>query len=140
MCNGVAHACILAVTLQVVATVPQHAAEAEVPWAALGARTRTIRCVKSKRCIGACVRKVPERNGARAYRHGAAAAGRIQRQPEHAGPPPQHARKTTFHLSVLRSCSGVATSRRTPVFRRHLRGRGNVTLFIAKKSFSEGCG
>ena len=36
MCNGVAHAGILAVTLEVVVTVPQHAAEAEVPWAAWG--------------------------------------------------------------------------------------------------------
>ena len=38
------------------------------------------------------------------------------------------------------TCSGVAVSRRTPGFRRHLRGRGKVTLFIEKKGFSEGRG
>ena len=34
MCNGVAHAGIIAVTLQVAVAVPEHAAEAEVAWAA----------------------------------------------------------------------------------------------------------
>ena len=34
------------------------------------------------------------------------------------------------------TCSGVAASRRTPVCRRHLRGRGKVTLFIVKKGFA----
>ena len=34
MCDGVAHAGILAVTLQAVVTVPEHAAESEVAWAA----------------------------------------------------------------------------------------------------------
>ena len=38
------------------------------------------------------------------------------------------------------SCSGVAVPRRTPVCRRHLRGRGKVTLFIEKKGFSRGRG
>ena len=58
--------------------------------------------MKSKCCIGECVRKVLERNGARAYRYdGAAAARRVQRQPEHASSPPRHARETTFQLSVL---------------------------------------
>ena len=55
-----------------------------------------------KCCIDECVRKVLEGNGARPYRHGAAAARRAQRKPEHARPPPQPARKTTFHLPVLR--------------------------------------
>ena len=38
------------------------------------------------------------------------------------------------------TCSGVAVSRRTPVFRRHLRGRAKVTVFKKKKGFSEGRG
>ena len=38
------------------------------------------------------------------------------------------------------TCSGVAVSRRTPVFRRRLRGRAKVTVFIEKKGFPEGCG
>ena len=67
----------------------------------MDARRRKMRWMKSKGCRGECVRKLLERSGARAYRHGAAAARRVQRQPEHGSPPPQHARKTTFHLSVL---------------------------------------
>ena len=93
MCNGVAHAGILAVTLQAVVAVPEHASEAEVAW--------TAWMPEDAGCRDACVRKLLERSGARAYRHGAAAPRRVQRQPEHASPPPQHARKTTFHLSVL---------------------------------------
>ena len=38
------------------------------------------------------------------------------------------------------TCSGVAVSRRTPVCRRHLRGRAKVTVFIEKKGFSKGRG
>ena len=63
--------------------------------------------MKSKWCRGECVRKLLERSGARGFRHGAGAPRRVQRQPEHASPPPRHARKTTFSesrllLSVLR--------------------------------------
>ena len=38
------------------------------------------------------------------------------------------------------TCSGVAVARRTPVFRRHLRGRAKVTVFIEKKGFPTGRG
>ena len=57
--------------------------------------------MKRKCCIDECVGNVLERSGTRACRHGAAAARRVQRQQEHARPPPQHARKTTFPLSVV---------------------------------------
>ena len=57
--------------------------------------------MKTKRCIGNCVRKVVERNAARGDRRGAAASRRAQSQQQHASPPPQHARSSTLHLSAL---------------------------------------
>ena len=38
------------------------------------------------------------------------------------------------------TCSGVVVSRRTPVCRRHFRGRAKVTVFIKKNGFSKGRG
>ena len=107
----------------------------------MDARRRRMRWVKGKRRRDECVRKLLERSGARAYRHGAAAARRVQRQQEHARPPPQHARKTTFPLSVLLfnmlRRRGFA---KDAGFRRHVRGRAKVTVFIEKKGCPEGRG
>ena len=57
--------------------------------------------MRAQRCIDEGVRKVVERNGARAYRRGAAAATRVQSHQQHASLPPQRARATAVHLSML---------------------------------------
>ena len=107
---------------------------------ALWAKRRRTLCMRAQWCIAEVVRKVVERNGARADRRGAAAARRAQSQQQHASPPPQHARSSKFHLSVLLfKCSGVAVSRRAPPFSAASpRGRKSHTFHRGKGPFGRG--